>query len=172
MKSPIFVFALSVLAAFAASAVNAQTVAGPSPTSTSTSATSTGTSTKPRAGSASDIAPGASTSTQRVQAQGSTATPSVKSIPSAGAPAKSARKSKSRRIIPPAPPILGSSRGRSKTKSAAMTSSGTLGIDKSGRSDLSGSSVGFYPSARTTAGRQQSATKTPGKRITKAAPGQ
>jgi hypothetical protein len=47
--------------------------------------------------------------------------------------------------------------------------SSTLGIDNSGRNDLSGSSVGFYPPSRTTGAKQQSATRAFGKRITKAA---
>lgn len=43
------------------------------------------------------------------------------------------------------------------------------GSDPSGRVDMAGARVGFYPSSRsvTTKNNQKSATKPPGKRITK-----
>jgi len=169
MKSPIFVFVLSVLAASVASTGNAQTATGSSTASTSSTTTSTSSTTKPRAGTAAITTAPAATSANKVQAQAGTSKPLVKSVPSTGVIGKSLLKGKSKRSIPPPPPIFGYSRGRSSKKSTAMTSSHTPGVDNSGRGDMSGSRVPFYPSSRTvtTQSHQTTATKTPTNRITK-----
>ena len=69
-----------------------------------------------------------------------------------------ALRNRPRNLAPPAPPLL---RRRGSSRSAVRNANPLFGRDNSGRSDLVGKAVPFYPSIRTLEKGQKSASRAP-----------